>query len=87
MTQPDDQIVQTILALCKARGRGKTICPSEAARTMHPEQDGWRAHMADVRAMAQRMAQDGQIAIYRKGAVVPDHDVSGVIRLGLPPDT
>ncbi|MEL6648504.1 MAG: DUF3253 domain-containing protein [Pseudomonadota bacterium] len=81
------EIEKTILALCLERGTDKTICPSEAARALHNDDDTWRAVMPDVRRVAQRMAQAGQIAIYRGGRAQPDHDVTGRIRLGLPRET
>lgn len=84
MTRSKQDIEQTILALCLARGGGKTICPSDAARALEQEEHAWRALMPAVREGAQRLAQAGQIAIYRKGEVISDHDVRGVIRLGLP---
>ncbi|MEL7252724.1 MAG: DUF3253 domain-containing protein [Pseudomonadota bacterium] len=81
----DTDIEQMILSLCLERGAGKTICPSEAARALCAVEEEWRALMPDVREAAKRMAQNGKIAIYRKGEALPDHDISGVIRLGLPP--
>lgn len=81
------EIEDTILALCLERGAGKTICPSEAARAIGHTEEEWRALMPDIRAAARRMAQDGRIAIFRKGQALPDHDVTGVIRLGLPRKT
>ena len=80
------EIENIILALCLERGPGKTICPSEVARALDEAEDVWRALMPLVRNVAQRLAQQGQIAIYSKGSVRPDHDIAGVIRLGLPPE-
>ena len=71
--------------LVKKLGLGKTICPSDAARALEQEEQAWRALMPKIREVAQSLAHDGQIAIYRKGRAIPDHDVRGVIRLGLPP--
>ena len=84
MTHSKQDIEKAILALCLARGVGKTICPSDAARALAQEDHTWRALMPSVREVAQSMARAGQITIYRKGEAIPDHDVSGVIRLGLP---
>lgn len=64
---------------------GKTICPSEVARALEPNEDkAWRALMPEIRAVSQQMAMAGRISIYRKGVPRLDHDVSGIIRLGLP---
>lgn len=84
MTPSDQDIEQMILTLCHERGAGKTLCPSEAARGLSPEDETWRALMPRVRERAQRLAQMGHIAIFRKGVPLTDHDVTGVIRLGLP---
>lgn len=85
MAVAKDRITDEILRLCARRGPGKTLCPSEVARSLEPRAADWRALMSDVRAVAQGLARDGRIAIYRKGAVVSDHDTGGAIRLGLPP--
>ncbi len=45
----------------------------------------WRAVLKDVRAEAVRLAQAGDISIYRKGQPVDPTDFKGVYRLGLPP--
>lgn len=86
MSPPKDRISDEILRLCDARGRGKTVCPSEVARALEAEEAEWRALMPEVREVAAGLARAGRIAIYRKGEVVDDHDTGGVIRLGLPPD-
>lgn len=84
MNPSDTDIEAMILALCLERGAGKTICPSEAARALGRQEDAWRALMPEVRRIAQGLAQTGRIAIFRKGMPLTDHDVIGVIRLGLP---
>ncbi len=73
---------EAILTLVGARGTGRTICPSEAARAVSA--DRWRALMPHVRAEAVRLARDGDIAIYRKGRAVDPDNFKGVYRLGLP---
>ncbi|MEO0754752.1 MAG: DUF3253 domain-containing protein [Pseudomonadota bacterium] len=78
--RPD--IRDAILHLVTERGVGKTICPSEAARSLDPE--GWRQMMNQVRAEAVKLAQSGQISIYRKGQPVDPASFKGVYRLGLP---
>ena len=73
---------ELILRLTEERGVGKTICPSEVARTVRPED--WRPLMKKVRQVAIRLADEGRISIYRKGKPIPTDQVRGVIRLGLP---
>lgn len=88
MKEPEhgaDPIEATILRLVNERGKGKTICPSEAARALggaHP--DGWGPLMKPVRAAAVRLAHQGRLAILRKGRVVDPDDFRGVYRLALP---
>ena len=70
---------EAILALTAARGAGSSICPSEAARALDPEQ--WRRRMGDVRGAAVRLAKEGRIVILRKGKPVDPENFKGVIRL------
>jgi len=82
---PDPVLEETILALVDARGAGKTICPSEAARQLGgPHPDGWGPLMVPLRRVAVRLAEQGRIAIYRKGRPVDPRSFKGVYRLGLP---
>lgn len=75
----------TILDLVRERGDGKTICPSEAARALGgPHPDGWGPLMVPLRRAAVRLAEQGLIAIYRKGKPVDPNGFKGVYRLGLP---
>lgn len=74
---------EAILSLVHARGAGKTICPSEAARAVSEEK--WRTVLKEVRGEAVRLARAGKIVIYRKGKPVDPDDFKGVYRLGLPP--
>jgi hypothetical protein len=81
----DDPVEDAILRLVAARGPGKTICPSEAARALggaHP--DGWGPLMPPVRKAAVRLAHQGRLVILRKGRPVDPDSFKGVYRLGLP---
>ncbi|MCP2678674.1 DUF3253 domain-containing protein [Maricaulaceae bacterium NA33B04] len=78
----EDRIEAAILALVEARGAGKCICPSEAAREAFPE--SWNDHMRHVRNAAVHLARQGQIVILRKGKPVDPEDFKGVYRLALP---
>ena len=78
----DVRLRAQVIALVEERGIGKTICPSEVARAVRP--DDWRPLLKKVRQAAIRLADDGQISIYRKGKPIPTDQVRGVIRLGLP---
>jgi len=73
-------IRETILALTAARGADKSICPSEVARALSP--DDWRPLMPRIRREAAVLAREGRIDILRKGKPVdPEAEIRGVIRL------
>ncbi|NGM19067.1 DUF3253 domain-containing protein [Roseomonas stagni] len=74
-----------ILRQTSERGIGKSICPSEVARALAPEEEAWRRLMGPVRAAAIRLAKAGQVEVLRKGKPVdPDAEIRGVIRLRKP---
>ena len=76
-------IAAEILRQCVARAPNRTICPSEVARALWP--DDWRAHMAQVRATGLQLAMQGQILITQRGEVLPPTAViRGAIRYRLP---
>ena len=81
---PDRAIEAAILDAVAARGPGKTVCPSEPARMLHPE---WRALMPRVRAVAARLVGEGRLRATRKGAPVDPQAPGGPIRLSAPPET
>jgi hypothetical protein len=81
MTSP---IETAILDLIAARGPGKTICPTDAARALDAE--AWRRLLPQVRATAVGLARSGKIAIFRHGKPVDPSAFKGVYRLGLPPE-
>lgn len=72
-------IAAEILRQTELRGVGKSICPSEVARALAP--DDWRPLMTPVRQVAADLSEAGQILILRKGRPVPAADMRGVIRL------
>ena len=82
--QPSEaRIREAILLLVAQRGAGRTICPSEVARRLAPHD--WRTLMVAVRTAARLLAQEGRVAITRRGVpVAADRLDGGPIRLGLP---
>ena len=71
-----------ILRQTEARGAAKSICPSEVARALDPDEAGWRSLMGPVRAQAIRLAREGRVEVLRKGKPVdPEAEIRGVIRL------
>ncbi|WP_137124282.1 DUF3253 domain-containing protein [Roseomonas sp. HF4] len=78
MSEP--AIRDAILALTAERGADRSICPSEVARALSPED--WRPLMARIRREATVLAREGRIDILRKGKPVdPATEIRGVIRL------
>lgn len=74
-------IEKAIFELLDAREPGKTICPSEVARTLAP--DDWRPLMPQVRAVAVALAGKDGLDILQKGQVIAhDSEIRGPIRLG-----
>jgi Protein of unknown function (DUF3253) len=71
----------TLLGLLNQRGPGKTICPSEVARALSPED--WRELMPTVREIGVELAAEGQIVVRQRGQVVNPKTARGPIRYGL----
>ena len=61
------------------RGADKTICPSEVARAMFP--DDWRKHMDEVREVAVDLQRQGKVTITQKGNPVDVNHIKGPIRI------
>jgi hypothetical protein len=77
-----DAIVAGILRLTGLRGAEKSICPSEVARSLAPDEEGWRRLLGTVRLATLDLARQGRIEILRKGKPVdPGDEIRGVIRL------
>ena len=73
-------IAEAIDALLAARRADASICPSEVARRLSP--DDWRALMPRVREVAFDMARAGRVRITQGDrAVNPVQPVGGPIRL------
>lgn len=77
-----DPIETAIFEKLSARDAGKSICPSEVAKDLQPEQ--WRRLMPRVRAIALGLMRQGRLTITKKGKVIDPGAFRGVIRLRLP---
>ncbi len=76
------RVASTMRALLRHRD-GKTICPSDVARTVGGS--GWRKLMPLVRATAAELVDEGELRITQRGDDVADpRDVHGPVRLALP---
>ena len=77
----DIALEDAILLLLKQRARSATICPSEAARLLEPEE--WRPLMERARRAARRLVGQGRLEILQGGRVVDPSTARGPIRLRL----
>jgi Protein of unknown function (DUF3253) len=77
------EIERTILELLDARGPGRTICPSDAARALAGD-DAFRPLMEPVRAVARELVAQGRLEVTQRGEVVDPARARGPIRLRLP---
>jgi hypothetical protein len=75
----DRRLEGAIEALLADRPAGATICPSEAARAVAP--DEWRPLMERTRAAARRLAAAGRLDVTQGGRVVDAAAARGPIRL------
>jgi hypothetical protein len=74
-----DDLEQRILTMLASRKPTSTICPSDVARDVAP--DDWRPLMDPVRAAASRLVEAGQVEITQHGEVVDLDTVKGPIRI------
>ena len=78
----DRRIEEWVLSRLEALGPGKSMCPSEAARALAP--DDWRRHMDAVRSAGRRLEQRGQLCVTQGGRVVDAATARGPIRYRMP---
>lgn len=79
VTAVDRQLEQAINDLLAERRSGATICPSDAARHVSP--DDWRDLMEPARRAARRLVADGAVVITQGGRVVDPSSAKGPIRI------
>ena len=79
MSVTDQKIRSLIIEMTERVGRDKSICPSEVARALSP--DDWRGLMDAVRASACLLHEQGVIEITQKYEPVKNFDFKGPIRL------
>ena len=77
----DAALEAAILTLLSQRSGGKTICPSEAARLVRPQD--WEELMEPARRAARRLVSTHTIEIVQQGRVVDGSRAKGPIRLRL----
>ncbi|MDR5800187.1 DUF3253 domain-containing protein [Caballeronia sp. LP006] len=70
------------LDLLGGRAATSSICPSDVARNLVSDEDGWRALMPLVRDVAAQMAREGKVLITQGDVTLdPDAMSHGPIRL------
>jgi hypothetical protein len=78
----DAALDAAVLSLCRSRGRGKTICPSEAARAVAGEDEAaWRRLLPRARWSANRLCAAGSVEMTQSGRVVDWSTARGPVRL------
>lgn len=75
----DGDIERTLLELLGDRDGQASICPSEVARRIAPED--WRELMEPVRRAARRLSVAGRVEITQKGRPVDPDRARGPIRI------
>jgi hypothetical protein len=70
-----------LLRLLHHRARGASVCPSEAARAVRP--DDWRHAMEAARQAARRLQAAGVVVITQGGRPVDPSTARGPIRVRL----
>lgn len=75
----DAELRAEILRIAEQRGSGKTLCPSDAARSIGG--DAWRNLMPAARRLAFELAAEGLVEVTQRGDRV-EPDVRGAIRIG-----
>lgn len=79
LTDLDRALERAIIDLLDRRAGGASICPSEAARLVDP--DEWRALMPRTRSAARRLVSGGRVIITQRGATVDPSTAKGPVRI------
>ncbi|MEL7296951.1 MAG: DUF2256 and DUF3253 domain-containing protein [Pseudomonadota bacterium] len=74
-----DKALSTAILEMLAKRPGKSICPSEAARTVGG--GNWRALNEPARRAARRLVADGKIRMTQRGRTVDPSRAKGPVRL------
>lgn len=76
----DRALEESIRGLLAGRAATASICPSDAARAIGPE-DSWRELMEPARRAARRLVAAGEVEITQGGKVVDPSSFKGPIRI------
>jgi len=83
VTKLDAELEKKILELLAQRAATATICPSDAARAVRP--DDWRDLMEPARRAARRLVAAGTVTITQGSKPVDPSTAKGPIRIRLNP--
>lgn len=76
---PERRVEEAILEAIEARAASASICPSEVARSLWPED--WRPRLEEVREAARRLVAEGRVEITQGGRAVDPSTAKGPIRI------
>ncbi|MGZ8176571.1 DUF3253 domain-containing protein [Williamsia sp. SKLECPSW1] len=79
------ELCRAVLDLLAQRAPTSSICPSDVARRLNP--DDWRPLMEPVREAARELVASGDVEITQHGEVVDPDTIRGPIRIRLPRGT
>ncbi|MBS1800459.1 MAG: DUF3253 domain-containing protein [Acidobacteria bacterium] len=79
------ELEAAILELLEECGKGKTICPSDAAKRVGGTgaRRDWEGLMQPAREAARRLVKAGKIVVMQNGRVVDAEEAKGALRLRL----
>lgn len=75
----DEEVYETIVAMCRRAGLAGDVRPEDVARAILPEH--WRTVLKRVRLFSKKLAQDGRVVILRKGQPADPDEMKGLVRL------
>jgi hypothetical protein len=75
----DDEVRDTILAMCREAGLDSSIKPEDVAHIILP--DFWQTLTKRIRLTSKQLAAAGKIVILRKGEPADPNDFKGLYRL------
>lgn len=79
----DEEITETILALCREAGTEGRVRPEDIAMVILP--DHWQTLTGRIRILSRQLAHAGRVLILRKGQPADPDDFKGVYRLRITP--
>jgi hypothetical protein len=75
----DEEVAETILALCRAEGVQGRVRPEDVAMAILPNH--WQTLTGRIRLASRQLARQGKIEILRKGEPADPDEFKGVYRL------